>query len=528
MEGPPDRLAQEGTGLAPRDLVGARPLAWLAVGLLLAILPFATALVAVGYAPPAQVEIAGQEVRVRPVIGQDTSRLFNGALVSPAHKRLAGKDIGVDVDADWNRLVPSNESTRRYLVSLWENPQPAIHRIEAAAARQVLIWAVGGFLVGLTVVAAVLGLTWQRRRRLAGYSQDESRFVATHNRRLRLTLVVTGVVAVLVLDSLAARVWLHEERGTLTASPVLRGTPLEGMQVTGLLADVLPFLSVLRPRSEFYDEVSDNLRAALAGRSDIRDGEDEVVFVVAEDFESVNGMARQVGLTAQLLDADFIALSGDLTFAGNPLETYLLDTVDYYSEDLPVLFAPGLHDTAAIVEAAESRDWHIAEGSTQDVEGLRMLAFGDPRISTIGTFGTGAVLRDPDVDVDAFVAAAVDRTCSDLPDFVLLHDHLLGRRIAESGCAQFAVLDGRSFDFIGPQPVETDTGGTSTEFTLGSAGGHADTQPNPGIIQHPARFAVIVADSDTHAAEYAVVTVQPDATVSVTPLADITTPFRPR
>ena len=37
------------------------------------------------------------------------------------------------------------------------------------------------------------------------------------------------------------------------------GTPLEGTQVTGLLADVVPFLSVLRPQSEFYDHVSRNL-----------------------------------------------------------------------------------------------------------------------------------------------------------------------------------------------------------------------------------------------------------------------------
>ena len=62
-----------------------------------------------------------------------------------------------------------------------------------------------------------------------------------------------------------------------------------------------------------------------------------MVFVLAEDFEDVNGMARQVGLTAQLLGADFIALSGDLTFAGKPIESYLIDTVDYYSAHTPGL-----------------------------------------------------------------------------------------------------------------------------------------------------------------------------------------------
>jgi hypothetical protein len=498
------------------------------VGLLLVTVPFATALVAVGYAPPAHVDIAGQQASVRPVLGQDTSRLFNGALVSPAHERLAGKAVGVDVDADWNRLVPSDESTRRYLVSVWENPRPAIHRIEAAARRQLVLWAVGGFLAGVFVVAAVLGLTWQRSRRLAGYPPEQVRLVASHNRRLRFTVVVAGVVAALVLDWLAARVWLHEDHRTLTASDVLRGTPLEGMQVTGLLADVLPFVSVLRPRTEFYDEVSRNLQAALAAQPSLLGDEDEIVFVLAEDFEGVNGMAQQVGLTAQLLDADFIALSGDLTFAGKPIETYILDTVDYYSGERSVYFAPGLHDTTAIVDAAEARDWNVADGTTQDVDGLRLLAAADPRVSTIGNLQTGTVLRDPDVDVDEFVAATVDSTCSDLPDFVLLHDHELGRHIAESGCAQTAVLDGRSFDFLGPQQIETETGATSTEFTVGSAGGHVDTRPNPGIIQHPARFAVMVADPDSQGAQYAVVTVQPDATVSVTTLAALTEPYQPR
>ena len=42
-------------------------------------------------------------------------------------------DIGVDVDADWNRLIPSDERTRQYLVALWDDPTPQIGRIQDAA-----------------------------------------------------------------------------------------------------------------------------------------------------------------------------------------------------------------------------------------------------------------------------------------------------------------------------------------------------------------------------------------------------------
>ena len=492
---------------------------------LLVTVPFATALVAIGHAPPAHVQVAGQQVSVRPVLGQDTSRLFQGALVRPQHQHLAGKSVGVNVDADWNRLVPSDKPTRRYLAGLWENPRPAIHLIAVTARRHLLLWGVGGFVAGALAVGAVLALSWQRRRRLASYSPEQAELVTRHNRRLRLTLIVSGVVVALALDAAAARVWRHEDHRTPVASPVFNGTPLEGTQVTGLLADVLPFLSVLRPRSQFYEDVSANLKAAITAQPDLAGGENDVVFVLADDFEDVNGMARQVGLTARLLDADFVALTGDLTFAGKRLELYVLDTLDYYAEDRPIHLAPGLHDTRTIVAAAEDRGWEVGDGTTRDVSGLRILAAADPRISTVGNFGTSDVLRDPEVDVDRFVSDTIDRACADHPDFVLVHDHLLGRRIAESGCVGTAVLDGRSYDFLGPQQVQTATDATATEFTLGSAGGHADTKPNPGIISHPARFAIMYVDPDTMRTRYAVVTVKPDESVTITPPVALNTPY---
>jgi hypothetical protein len=246
-----------------------------------------------------------------------------------------------------------------------------------------------------------------------------------------------------------------------------------------------------------------------------------VAFVLAEDFEDVNGMARQVGLAAELVDANFIALSGDLTFAGKPVETYLLDTIDYYSQKRPVWFAPGLHDTASIVEAAAARGWHLADGTTHDIDGLKLLAAADPRVSNVGDFGSGSVLRDPDVDTDTFVTDTAAASCATTTNFVLLHDHLLGRRIAEAGCQTVAVLDGRSYQFVGPQRVTTDQGRPTIEFTVGSAGGHVDTNPDPGVIRNPARFTVLFFNTDTSETSYAVVTVEPDATVTVTPRTQI-------
>jgi hypothetical protein len=168
----------------------------------------------------------------------------------------------------------------------------------------------------------------------------------------------------------------------------------------------------------------------------------------------------------------------------------------------------------------------VADGSSQDIDGLRLLSAADPRISTVGSFGAGTVLRDPDVDTDTFVTDTVRQACADRPDFVLLHDHALGRRIAEAGCQGSAVLDGRSYQLLGPQPVTTDLQGTTTEYTSGSAGGHLDTKPDPGVIRHPARFSILSFRPDTAETRYAVVTVLPDTSVTVSRLVPLSVPWR--
>lgn len=497
-----------------------------AAAVLMLTVPLACAVVSVRIAPPARIEVAGQQVTVQPVLGQDRSQLFDGALVTPEHAEIAGTQVGVDVDANWNRIVPSDKRTRRYLVNLWENPVPAADLIQQAARRQMLVWGVGGFLVGALAVAGVLGMLLWRRRALARYPPEIAELVAAHNRRLRRTLLVVGALTAVALDVLAVRIYLDRDHRSVVADSAFDGTALEGAEVHGLLADALPFLSVLGSRSAFYDDVSDHLEAAIQDDPALRSGDGEVTFVLAEDFEDVNGMARQVGYAAGLVDADFVALSGDLTFAGKAVETYLLDTVDFYADGRPVLLAPGLHDTDTIVEAAEARGWRVADGETRTVAGLRILAVPDPRISAVGDFGAGTVLRDPDVAVGTVVEATTRRACADEPDFVLLHDHLFGREIAAAGCQRIAVLDGRSYQFIGPQPVVSTTGIT-TEFTSGSAGGHVDTSPHPGVIEHPARFAVLYVERATGVTDYAVVTVRPDASVTITPRTSITQPYDP-
>jgi len=498
-----------------------------AVVALFVTVPFAGSLVALRVAPPAHVEIAGQPVAVKPVLGQDTSRLQGGALIRPEHAHLGvlGIDVGVDISADWNQLIPSDKQTRQYLIALWDDPAPEIERIRRAARDFAVTWALIGFLSGAVVSGGLALLLRDRRARLAAYSPEQRELVLDHNRRLRATLVAAGVVAALALDAAGLATYLHRDHHVVVSNPVFAGTTLEGTEVNGLMSEVLPFLSILRPKDSFYDTVAANLEEALADRSDLRRRGDRMSFVLAEDFEDVNGMARQVGLAADLVDADFLTITGDLTFGGKAVETYIIDTVDYYSKDRPVYFAPGLHDTEAIVEAARSRGWHVADGRTRTVGGLTLLAAGDPRVSLVGDFQVGDVLRDPEIDLDRFVTDTTAEACATRPDFVVLHDHVLGAPIAAAGCQRVAVLDGRSYQFVGPRRVDTIGGGHAWELTNGSAGGHTSTEPDPGNIQHPARFVILTWSPERQRAAYAVVTVSPDASVTVSPRLGLHTAY---
>ena len=50
--------------------------------------------------------------------------------------------------------------------------------------------------------------------------------------------------------------------------------------------------------------------------------------------------------------------------------------------------------------------------------------------------------------------------------------------------------------------------------------------PDPGSIKSPARFAILSVQPDGGDATYAVVTVDPDATVTVTPEINLDVPYQ--
>ena len=182
----------------------------------------------------------GQTVTVKPVLGQDTSRLLGGALVRTdhAHIDVLDLDVGVDVDADWNQLIPSDKRTRAYLTALWDDPPadrtPAGRRAPERGdlerrrlpGRVSPSWS-GPGPPGLprracgatrpsrqTRYAVTTRAAWD-----AGRGRD--RLGAGRGRHGRPHLQ-------------------HEDNHTVVGSPVFAGPSLEGTEVNGLAAEVLP------------------------------------------------------------------------------------------------------------------------------------------------------------------------------------------------------------------------------------------------------------------------------------------------
>src|SRR3569623_858881 len=101
------------------------------------------------------------------MLGQNTSQLQGGTLVRPEHGHALGSDVGVDISADWNQLIPSDKATRRYIEALWDDPRPEIGRIQDAARTYVVRWALDGIGAGVLITVGVTDVWWLRRHRLA-------------------------------------------------------------------------------------------------------------------------------------------------------------------------------------------------------------------------------------------------------------------------------------------------------------------------------------------------------------------------
>lgn len=481
--------------------------------------PFAVSATAVQFGPPEHIEIAGQDVAVKPVIGKNTSDL-DGAVVRPDHKTLFGKDIGLSVHTNINNLLPQSKQERTYLAQLWQDPKPEIERIKDAANDYMLLWGGGGLAAGALLEAGALATIGRQRHKARALTEANRELIRTHNSgRNKAEAAIAGAV-LLGVYAVGLQTLGHQDHYDVRPHPQLNGTALAGTEVNGLAGRVIPVaVALLNPdQANFYERATANLESAIANTPALQErNDDEVVYVVADDIEGVGGMAKLFGAAARAIHADGLIYTGDWTFGGSSMESYILDYPTYYSGHLPLRTAAGPHDTDTILQAEASRDdITVADNKTHTYDGLDQLILNDPRISTIGRFGTADIQRDPEATIDDFIANAVKEICETRPDLLALHDYKLADHIISQAqlqnCPLPLVIDGRSYNTLGQRTHSVANGNSTIEFTNGSAGGHTNTDPNLGIIQNPATLTVVKINKTLGTVTFVPITIKPDGT----------------
>ncbi len=474
-----------------------------AIGTLCAITPFAGAVTAIEYGPPATIQIAGEAVSVKPEIGNTVSFTDPaiGEISLPSHTNALGVPIGISLGGNVRTFLDQPDLVVESAVKqILDDPEPEKGRVEAAARNYLIRQALlGASLAGLVEAGAVVLI---RRRGKHG------------------TLSAIGALAstvVLAGSYVAPAQLLSTPDRAAVASPALRGTLLEGATINITPEKATQIIDLLtEPKTPIFDRAVDEFSTIIDQRPDLAESGWDT-YVVADDLESVNGMAKVTGALAAKLRAQGIIILGDMTFSGRSIESAIIDTLDHSAGDIPILMTAGHHDTTAILDTAKDRGWTLGSDTVQSFAGLQILALNDPYVSTLSTFRSGKQLRDPAVSEDEFMKQAIGEACDTTPDIAVGHDNKLLQKIAESGCVQLTI-DGRSFAQTGVRQYQTLTGEKSVEYTIRSSGGHKNTAFSRGMLQTTADLMVLQVNESTKEARYAVASVTPDGYAEISPL----------
>lgn len=119
-------------------------------------------------------------------------------------------------------------------------------------------------------------------------------------------------------------------------------------------------------------------------------------------------------------EIDAVLDTGDLTNFGVHLETQIADLVEEVGA--PYYFVPGNHDSAAVrARLGEAENVTVMDQGVQDVEGIRILGWGDPTYTNWNALppAEAAELREREAETVADAVAAEE------PDILAVHDHRL-------------------------------------------------------------------------------------------------------
>jgi hypothetical protein len=472
-------------------------------------LPVLGGAAAVKYGPPKQIEVAGAPMTVSSEIGKNYSSLSltsdsSNSLLVQDHETKLGESIGASAS------INQRDITYSFLEQVAADPAPLAGRIQEAAQAHFVERAAEGSGGMLFLELAGFALV------LYGGREDRER------RQKLLRLTVASIAAAGAVTSAAGFNALTDtDHQTIVGNSLLADTPLADVEIQ-VKPDVISYLigqALDSDDSSFYQTVAERTISLIQESPYLTDDE-WTNFVLVDDLQGNNGMAQEVGTAANTLEATIIT-SGDMTNLATKSETYIFDTMEHYADldddnDTSILMAAGLHDTQFIIDYAKQLGFIVPDGSSEEIEGVSVMGFNDPRVSNISTLRGGNALRDPDESVDQFIERMITAVCAEQPDLVFTHDHKLISALAKTGCARI-VIAGRTFGATDEEDnvVPSADTQTSVDLILGSGGGHHTTNMMAEGLEGPAEYAILQINSTTGEARYVTVTVEPSGDVAI-------------
>lgn len=402
-------------------------------------------------------------------------------------------------------------------VQLFSQPEAAIADARTALVNDVLGRTVMYWSIMLVAIAAA-------RYASRGLLRRE---VATALRRPGVAVLIGGVVVATGAATLAS---LGEESREGVPISALDGTELEGLRMTGRMAELIDvyggqLVDAYRENEEFYAAAAANLQQAYDGDvtapgavPDVAGAEAEVVtLLVVSDLHCNVGMAPVVAAVAELAGAQVVLDAGDTVMSGTSVESYCVNAFSgALSDDVDLVVATGNHDSVTTAEQMRSAGYIVLEGEPIDLRGVSILGDTDP---TLTAWGEGTQLEREET-FEELGERLAERACeAGGVDLLLVHNPRAAVATVESGCAAMTI-SGHIHRRDGPELVGQTVRYTSSS-TAGAVSGGATVGPLNGI----AELTVIRIDvAAGELLEYRIIEIGTDASVSLGLWTDLPRP----